>query len=354
MTFIAKTGDLDNEATPDNTNYAIYYDNSTINAGSYTIRAFFEQSLGNDDHNVTEDVELEPGKWYHIAMVYQSTLNTLWLYRDGVMVNSTVITPISPNQNTKPVVIGSSHTSSLGNQEVRFNGSIDEVRIWNIYLPTGYINQSTMMNLKKINESDWVLYVNQSGNLTTGLTEGQYKYKAWVSDYSGHENRTSMRTFTINSTDPSISSVSDKPGSTGYGNNVTIKATVTDALSAVDKVTIGVTPQGGDEINYTTANEAMSSAGTTYTLYFNRTWVNGTYDYEIYANDSLGNSGSSTGSFVVRSALVLNVQTTKKYFGAGQKVNITDPQSFDFGEERFYRTSYSENINVDRPIVYIS
>jgi hypothetical protein len=52
------------------------------------------------------------------------------------------------------------------NNNVYFNGSIDEVRIWNRSLSADEIYEQYVSNLKKIDSSQWNVYINQSKNST--------------------------------------------------------------------------------------------------------------------------------------------------------------------------------------------
>jgi len=97
-----------------------------------------------------------------------------------------------------PLTIGRS--DSLAGEY--FNGTIDEVRIYNRSLSAGEIKQLYYSNLNKYAYDKWAFYTNES-NLTTGT----YTYSASAKDNSGNENQTEIRTLNVqesNTTPPEV------------------------------------------------------------------------------------------------------------------------------------------------------
>ena len=120
-------------------------------------------------------------------------------------------------------------------------------------------------------------------------------------------------------TAPAVTNVADSPDPQGYGENVSISATVTDG-TGVHTVLLGVTPPGGSETNYT-----MSNSGSTYSYNYTG-WDNGSHSYTIHANDSAGNmNNSESGTFTLSSSTYVHIKTLKDVYVAGEYVNITDP-----------------------------
>lgn len=67
----------------------------------------------------------QTGVWYHIALVYNSKLGLLRLFRDGKPLGATNVSPVEPILPTdKDLIIGGSTASAAA-----FNGYIDEVRL---------------------------------------------------------------------------------------------------------------------------------------------------------------------------------------------------------------------------------
>src|SRR3989338_3748171 len=95
------------------------------------------------------------GQWHNLILV--RTGNAWNIYRDGTSVLSTADSDSVPDF-AAPLKIAKSDG---------FNGSIDEVRIWNRSLNAAEIQQHYYSNLYKYDNSSWTFYTNQS-NLTTG------------------------------------------------------------------------------------------------------------------------------------------------------------------------------------------
>jgi hypothetical protein len=75
-------------------------------------------------------------KWHHVAGTYTSSTGTVSLYVDGVLINSATDANIGATSATHPtsipILIGSD-AGQLEQQTTRnFQGSISDVRIWNV------------------------------------------------------------------------------------------------------------------------------------------------------------------------------------------------------------------------------
>lgn len=94
--------------------------------------------------------------WHHVVAVYDGT--TASLYVDGTLNTSGSLTN-SLNNATSPLWIGTNSTGNRG-----FDGSIDEVRIYNTVLTAAQIQ-----SLYKAGESDTMNVMDRNGNLNNGL-----------------------------------------------------------------------------------------------------------------------------------------------------------------------------------------
>jgi len=131
---------------------------------------------------------------------------------------------------------------------------------------------------------DHYVYQNLSGTFTTSLTDsefsgdmadldGVYGYRVKAVDTIGNESAwTDYCYITLDRVSPAMSNIKMKvDGTETYtpkvGDNVTISATVTDALSPVDKVQIWVRayPYTGEQI---TSGEMVNTAGNTWEFNF--------------------------------------------------------------------------------------
>lgn len=128
--------------------------------------------------------------------------------------------------------------------------------------------------------------------------------------------------FNTDTLPPTITGINATPSPCGFGENVTINVTVTDAGAGVDTVLIEITQPNGDVL----ANDTMTNITCSIYQYNYTDWLNGTYNYTIHANDTLGNSKFSTvNQFNMYINLTIQVRTTKDVYGQDEYVNLTDP-----------------------------
>ncbi|WP_053069190.1 LamG-like jellyroll fold domain-containing protein [Bizionia psychrotolerans] len=105
--------------------------------------------------------------WYHVALSYDSATQELKLYKDGILVaiNYSIPAPINGNK----VTIGG-FSPSEGN--FLWNGSIDDIRIWNVARTADQINSSKNCELQG-DETGLVAYYkfNQGIDATDNTSE---------------------------------------------------------------------------------------------------------------------------------------------------------------------------------------
>ncbi len=166
----------------------------------------------------------------------------------------------------------------------------------------------------------------------TGLASGVYHYRIWASDYAGNWNATEMRTLTYCAAQ--INGIADSPDPQGFGLNVTISANASNASS----VLAGITPPGGSESNFTMAGSGPGAYSLNYS-----NWINGSYSYRIYANDSGGAwTNSSEYLFDLLQNLSLQVRTLKDNYVANETINITDPEFISLDAPLLTQTSFGD------------
>ncbi|MBU4352816.1 MAG: LamG domain-containing protein, partial [Nanoarchaeota archaeon] len=135
--------------------------------------------------------------WYHIVAVYDESAYKQELFVNGVSKGSN---SLNVNDSINSLYIG-----ARGGRTLRFNGSIDEVQVWNRALSSEEINASYSAGIYK-------LYRN-----FTSLNPGTYTYKAYVVDQAGNLNTTEQRTFIVNSEPTVTSAILNST----YGTNLT-------------------------------------------------------------------------------------------------------------------------------------
>lgn len=139
------------------------------------------------DYNTSLSNVLYNGNWHHVALTFNGT--TLWsLYYDGILRGTLINKSADTNE---PVTLGGWGVGAIAGGY--FNGSLDEVRIYNTSLDANSIWQLYSSNLNKLNSSQWYFYSNESN-----LTNRAYTYYDLVTDMAGNVNLTETKTVIVN------------------------------------------------------------------------------------------------------------------------------------------------------------
>jgi len=181
--------------------------------------------------------------WNHLVGVWNGT-NVL-IYVNGVLKN-TVSAPALTNDANQPLTIGKESWYAGG----YFNGTIDEVRIYNYSLSNLEVYELYASNLMKFNQTQWYLQVNQSGP-TGKIVTGTYPYSASVKDSAGNENMTEVRTITINN-NPSINFTNPTPTNQTSTTNTSININFSISDSNLNELKFN-----WNGINYTLYNDSL-------------------------------------------------------------------------------------------------
>lgn len=230
--------------------------------------------------SVAASAENFPTKtWSQYALTWQTGAKAQ-LYHNGVLIGTAAQNTVTINSD-KPFFIGSvQNNSALRN----WNGSIDEMMIWNTTLSAQEIYQQYIAHLQQVNASQWYLTVNQSKNATAGLVDGTYTYRVFAQDRFGSGNMTEERTITIQATDTSYPWFSDFQDNNG---------TIVNTGLAIFNVTVQET-NGTVYLSINGTNHTAQE--TTPGVYnYSLTLTNGTYAYQwvAFGNGSAHNRNIS-------------------------------------------------------------
>lgn len=192
------------------------------------------------------------GNWHHLAGVYDGDANNVYVYVDGSLKNTTAA-DVDVTDPTIGIRIGGA-AGGIGNGATcdgtttasSFNGTIDDVGIWNKSLAEREIKD---------------LY---------RLKAGKYFWKVNITDNLNNTNESATREFTINHSSVPYTTLNNPANASLFALdifNITLNVTIVDDDGEAQQVSIYV-------VNSTdTAN---------------------TYDYIIYRNDSVANGTQIT------------------------------------------------------------
>jgi hypothetical protein len=146
-------------------------------------------------------------QWYDIVMTRKA--GTYYFYVNGAQTPNT----FGPGYGDgipvgNGVYVGCSIGIGIQYYIRKFNGAIDEVRIYNRSVSASEIQQHYLSNLQKYNQSQWYFYANESN-----LTDATYTYQAFANDIYGNSNQTDLRSVTIDLTYPQINFTAPTPAS---------------------------------------------------------------------------------------------------------------------------------------------
>ena len=188
--------------------------------------------------NFNSNETLSTNTWYHIVGTYNGSYAALYL--NGQLSNSSTQTgPVGDANRT--VAIGRINFQVNGH----FNGSIDEVQLWNKSLSSTEIYQLYASNLYKFNQTQWYLTVNQSKNTTNGLDNGTYTYYAYSKDNGGNANMTDVRTITSDTEAPNATLLTPVNNSFVTNGSQNFSANLTDTYG-LKNATLNVYPSANN------------------------------------------------------------------------------------------------------------
>jgi len=129
--------------------------------------------------------------WHHVVATF-SPSQAMRIYINGVL-DSEIVSgvPSAIFNSPAPLWLGTQYDLTL--PSIYFNGSIDEVRVWNRSLSASEVRQHYYSNIAKYSPAIWVFTANERG-----VSSGSYDYRVYVRDSSGQENSTELRTVIVN------------------------------------------------------------------------------------------------------------------------------------------------------------
>ncbi len=108
------------------------------------------------------------------------------------------------NSVSTNITIGGRMDSSDPSKSVFFNGTIDEVRIWNRVLSAEEVEQQYYSNLRKYDTDQWDFYTRQI--VDEPYINYTYTYYGYAEDINGYGNKTETRYWTVLGVPPHIGS----------------------------------------------------------------------------------------------------------------------------------------------------
>ncbi|MBI4163522.1 MAG: hypothetical protein HY512_01550, partial [Candidatus Aenigmarchaeota archaeon] len=223
--------------------------------------------------------------WHMIAVTNKPGASGWNFYQNDILVNSTtgepaVYLPPSP-------MLGRSKDSTRA-----FDGSMDQFMLWNRSLSADEIKQMYMTGLSRLNQTHWNLYVNQTQNSTTLLTNGTYTFQVDISNSTGSVS-TGQNKFLIG-TAPSVALNNPADAATVTANPVDFNFTATTGTNSLSSCTLYHNGTGTFASNQSTTI-LTSGQQTNITV----SMANANYTWNVQCSDSTGISNFASANRTV-------------------------------------------------------
>lgn len=181
-------------STTSGENLIVDWGSDNVNGGRFTVRinnvsGLYKLRVENKGGGVNGTVTLSDGNWHHIAVTYDNSLSTnkYKLYVDGNLDTQGDISTATNTVSLTNMIIGRRLVASYGGF---FNGSIDEVRVWDKALTLAEIQANKNYefctpptNLKayfKLNEGT----VNSNNSTVTFITSAVGSYSGTLNSFA--------------------------------------------------------------------------------------------------------------------------------------------------------------------------
>ncbi len=250
--------------------------------------ALYLRDSGDSSSHTSGTIAIDDGNWHFITAVYDAGAGEIRNYVDTELDTTTIGVPEDAYGTNAGNFILMDH------YERYTQGTLDEVRIYNRSLSTEEIQMHYKSEFSKYNSTQYRFYDN-----VTDLADGTYTYYGWANDTASNEGQTDnneLRYLNVDLTSPTVTIYS--PENTTYGvSSVDLNYTTSDSDSGVDSCWYSL--DSGENQNLPNCQNATLT-----------NLSDGQHQVTIYANDSVGNIGSSSANFTIST---LDLYLTKSF-----------------------------------------
>jgi hypothetical protein len=228
---------------------------STSDFGTVLLNNKLAFGVGNPDITIQSTTSINTGNWIHVAATWDGTTGAMKLYINGVLEAST--TGSTGSRTAPPSIrIGAIQTGIN-----YFNGTIDELRIWNSVRSQSEI-QSNMDSEIGTSSSLVEYYRFNQGNIN-----GTNTSVTTLSDISGNNNTGTLYNFGLTgSTSNWTTGKITAPGTYYYRAEILATGCATAAYSSVANVSVVSPPAGGSVSSYAGTSGTLILSGNTGTI----------------------------------------------------------------------------------------
>ena len=229
---------------------------------------------GQDSQRIIYDYDFSLDKWTHVAVTYIDGNATLFI--NGDFVKTAIVGDINGSSG-RDLAIGASNVYATWNDgSWRFNGSIDEVRVWNKTLSFNEVSQMYSSQVTKYDLDSWGFYINQTE------VDGTYNYA--VCSINSEDDEECFTTETINF-------------DTAYPQFIEIDAPEVTTSNSTINIDYNITESNLDKFKFIWNNTNLSFLGDDVIMFYNFNNRSSLGENDSYVKDLSGN-GFDLNSFV--------------------------------------------------------
>jgi len=187
-----------------------------------------------------------------IILVSLLIVETFSVYVDGQIDGSLTLLASSIPLDADDIIVG-----ARGDLTQFWNGSIDEVRMWNRSLTATEITQEYFSNLNKYDQDKWALFVNQSQNATDGLVDSNYSYYSHVRNNDGRSNVTETWFINVNTTPTNFPNINFTMPPTPVNDTTTSNTSILINVSITNSLILNELIWNWNGTNYSMFNDTL-------------------------------------------------------------------------------------------------
>lgn len=157
------------------------------------IYAYYNNGGSAKGHSLVTSTDFSTNTWYHVTVTSDGSQLIYYVngQHDSTHAHNVVL---GGSNNDDDLFIGG---GGANDNLFYFNGSLDEIKVWNRVLTADEVYQEYVSNLRKSGSDEWELYVNQEKNATDVLNLGTYTYEVYGTNNLANTVTAGLRTIII-------------------------------------------------------------------------------------------------------------------------------------------------------------
>ncbi|WP_410221555.1 choice-of-anchor Q domain-containing protein [Pedobacter sp.] len=253
--------------------------------------------IGNTDKTIFSSSNVNTGSWVHVAAVWNANAATMKLYINGVL-EASAISDVPQAQRNAPPAITLGAINTLNNY---YNGSIDELRIWNVALAQPQDNINCPLSIA----TGLVAYY----SFNDGTANGNNTIVTKIADGTGNNNIGTLNNFTLTGSTSNFTDNVVYPATA-----VSITSNTTNPYNNYNIIFTATAVAVGSDCTYQWYKNGSPITNATNAVYASATLVN---NDQIYCIIRSSTACSAAADYQSNTITLHNAAAVKWYVKAG-------------------------------------